>query len=231
MFRIPRIFKWEWKQKISNHEIILGPFVTGKRQNNSLSKTEVRCFSKQAFLIAALDAQGKAPTCTCQKDTLTRYLCYVNIYIHYTSKKCLAYSWLFPSHWGSSDEGSYSSSQCPLVDLCFCANSVLRSHLPCPSRLLHSSFMVILQPPYLCNLHICFPKAQPPKGITQESLILQPSQLFTKNQDLLWLCSDSDNLKWELLSTSTTSVTFTTFIGITLQYLTSAVSLYHRRGV
>jgi len=28
--------------------------------------------------------------------------------------------------WGSSDEGSYSSSWCLLVDLCFCANSVLR---------------------------------------------------------------------------------------------------------
>jgi len=37
---------------------------------------------------------------------------------------------------------------------------------------------IILQPPYLCSLHTCSPKA---KGIIQESLILQPSQLFTKN--------------------------------------------------
>ena len=61
--------------------------------------------------------------------------------------------------WGSSDEGSYSLSLCLLVDLCFCSNSVLRSHLPCPSRLLHSGPMVILQSPYLCSLHICSPKA------------------------------------------------------------------------
>jgi len=54
---------------------------------------------------------------------------------------------------------------------------------------------IILQPPYLCSLRICSPKAQPPKGIIQESLILQLSQLFTKNQDLLWLCNYSDHLK------------------------------------
>jgi len=56
-------------------------------------------------------------------------------------------------------------------------------------------FQIILQPPYLCSLHTCSPKAQPPKGIIQESLVLQPSQLFTKNQDLFWLCNDSDHLK------------------------------------
>jgi len=43
---------------------------------------------------------------------------------------------------------------------------------------------IILQPPYLCSLHTCSPKAQAPKRIIQESLVLQPSQLFTKNQDL-----------------------------------------------
>jgi len=38
--------------------------VTGKQQNNSLSKTEVWSFRKQAFFIAALDAQGiAAPKC------------------------------------------------------------------------------------------------------------------------------------------------------------------------
>ena len=34
---------------------------------------------------------------------------------------------------------------------------------------------IILQPPYLWSLYTCSPKAQPPKGIIQESLILQPS--------------------------------------------------------
>jgi len=43
---------------------------------------------------------------------------------------------------------------------------------------------IILQPPYLCSLHTCSPKAQAPKGIIQESLVLQPSKLFTKYQDL-----------------------------------------------
>jgi len=43
---------------------------------------------------------------------------------------------------------------------------------------------IILQPPYLCSLHTCSPKAQAPKGIIQESLVLQTSELFTKIQDL-----------------------------------------------
>jgi len=34
---------------------------------------------------------------------------------------------------------------------------------------------VILQPPHLCSLHTCSPKAQAPKGIIQESLVLQLS--------------------------------------------------------
>ena len=34
---------------------------------------------------------------------------------------------------------------------------------------------IILQPPYLCSLHTCSPKAQAPKGIIQESLVLQLS--------------------------------------------------------
>ena len=34
---------------------------------------------------------------------------------------------------------------------------------------------IILQPLYLCSLHTCSPKAQPPKGIIQESIILQTS--------------------------------------------------------
>jgi len=54
-----------------------------------------------------------------------------------------------------------------------------------PSRLLHYSLMVTLSPPYLCSLRICSPKAKLPKGIVLESLLLQPSQLFTKNQELL----------------------------------------------
>jgi len=37
------------------------------------------------------------------------------------------------------------------------------------------SLQIILQPPYLCSLHTCSPKAQTPKGIIQESLVLQPS--------------------------------------------------------
>jgi len=45
---------------------------------------------------------------------------------------------------GSSDEGLYSSSRCPLIDLCFCANSVLRSGISCPSRLLCYSLLVTL---------------------------------------------------------------------------------------
>ena len=53
---------------------------------------------------------------------------------------------------------------------------------------------LILQPPYLCSFQTYSPKAQP-KGIFQESLILQPSQIFTKNQDLLRLCKESDHLK------------------------------------
>jgi len=50
---------------------------------------------------------------------------------------------------------------------------------------------IILQPPCLCSLHT--PR---PKGIIQESLLLQPSQLFTKNQDLFWLRNVPDYLKW-----------------------------------
>ena len=65
-------------------------------------------------------------------------------HIHGSSENSLAYVNVFHAcllvspggHQGSSDEGSYSSSRCPLVDLCFCTNSVLRSHTPCPSRLL-----------------------------------------------------------------------------------------------
>jgi len=50
-----------------------------------------------------------------------------------------------------------------------------------------------------CSLLIsvaCIPVLPKPKGIIWESLILQPSQLFTKNQDLFWLCNASDHLKW-----------------------------------
>ena len=43
---------------------------------------------------------------------------------------------------------------------------------------------------------VCILVLPRPKGIIQESLILKPSQLFTKNQDLFWLCNDSDHLKW-----------------------------------
>ena len=35
---------------------------------------------------------------------------------------------------------------------------------------------IILQPPYLCSLHPCSPKAQAPNGIIQESLVLQLSR-------------------------------------------------------
>jgi len=45
---------------------------------------------------------------------------------------------------GSLYEGLHSSSQCLLVDLCFCTNSVLRSRIPCPTRLLRYSLMVTL---------------------------------------------------------------------------------------
>ena len=128
--------------------------VTGKQQNNSLSKTEVWSFRKWVFFIAARDAQGIAlPKCACRKDTTTSFLCCVNIHIHYISEKCLSYSYFFPENLlayvnvlhahllaplggcrGSSDEGWYSSSRCPLVYLCFCANSVLRWHIPCVFR-------------------------------------------------------------------------------------------------
>jgi len=60
---------------------------------------------------------------------------------------------------------------------------------------LGGGLQIILQPPYLCSLHTCSPKAQAPNGIIQEALVLQPSQLFTKSQDLFWLCNDSDHLK------------------------------------
>ena len=43
---------------------------------------------------------------------------------------------------------------------------------------------------------VCIPVLARPKGIIPESLISQLSQLFTKNQDLFWLCNDSDHLKW-----------------------------------
>jgi len=49
---------------------------------------------------------------------------------------------------------------------------------------LSAGIQIILQPPYLCSLHTCSPKAQAPKGIIQESLVLQPSELLTKIQDL-----------------------------------------------
>jgi len=56
---------------------------------------------------------------------------------------------------------------------------------------------IILQPPYLCSLHTCSPKAQAPKGVIQESLVLQPSQLFTKNEDL-FLITSNDNIPYML---------------------------------
>ena len=43
---------------------------------------------------------------------------------------------------------------------------------------------------------VCIPVLPRPKGIIPETLISQPSQLFTKNQDLFWLCNDSDHLTW-----------------------------------
>jgi len=53
-------------------------------------------FRKQTFFIAALDAQGIAPpSCAYRNDRSTRYLYYVNIHIHYISKKCLSYSCFF----------------------------------------------------------------------------------------------------------------------------------------
>jgi len=52
-------------------------------------------------------------------------------------------------HQGSSDEASYSSSQCPPTDHCFCANSVLGS--PCPSGLVCCGLVVSLQLSYLCS--------------------------------------------------------------------------------
>ena len=41
---------------------------------------------------------------------------------------------------------------------------------------LRRGLQIILQPLYLCSLHTCSPKAQAPKGIIQESLVLQLSQ-------------------------------------------------------
>jgi len=68
-------------------------------------------------------------------------------------------------------------------------------HRTCLFGVSWRGLQIILQPPYLCSLHTCSPKVQAPKGIIQESLVLQLSQLFTKNQDLFWLCNDSDHLK------------------------------------
>ena len=62
---------------------------------------------------------------------------------------------------------------------------------------LGGGLQIILQPPYLCSLHPCSPKAQAPKGMIQESLVLQPSQLFTKSQDL-FLTTWSDNIPYML---------------------------------
>ena len=49
---------------------------------------------------------------------------------------------------------------------------------------LSRGLQITLQPPYLCSLHNCSPKAQAPKGIIKETVVLQQSKLFTKNQDL-----------------------------------------------
>jgi len=72
-------------------------------------------------------------------------LAYVNIF-----HTCLLAS--LGGLWGSQDKGLYSSSQCLLVDLCFCADSVLRLRIPCPSRLFCSSLVALLVPLYLCSL-------------------------------------------------------------------------------
>ena len=45
---------------------------------------------------------------------------------------------------------------------------------------------IILQPPYLCSLHTCSPQAQVPKGIIQESLVLQPSQYSQRTKTCFW---------------------------------------------
>jgi len=70
----------------------------------------------------------------------------------------------------------------------FSENSLIYSNVrrTCFLGVSRRVLQIILQPPYLCSLHTCSPKAQAPKGVIQESLVLQPSQLFTKNQDLFW---------------------------------------------
>ena len=45
---------------------------------------------------------------------------------------------------------------------------------------------IVLQPPHLCSLHTCSPKAQTPKGIIQESLVLQPSQYSQRTKTCFW---------------------------------------------
>jgi len=95
--------------------------VTGKWQNNSLSETEVWSFRNPAFCAAELDAEGTAapPRCVCRKDRVTGYLCRVSTHIPHTPEKRLSSS----------------------------SNSVLRSPIPCPSRLLRHSLTAALQPP------------------------------------------------------------------------------------
>jgi len=90
---------------------------------------------------------------------------------------------------GASDEGPCSSSQSPLVDLCVCASSALRSPMLRPSRLLCSRLIALLVPLYLWSL------VPPPSqgravwsGIIYASLILQLPQFSTGNQDVLWFC-------------------------------------------
>ena len=145
--------------------------VTRKRQNSSLSRTSVWSFRKRACFAAALDARGwLRPNVRAGKtqllgiDAMLTYVFAIflrNAYhTHGFSENSFAYvnvlllCLLVPlgGRRGPADEGLYSSSRCLLVDLCFCANSVPRSRIPCSSRLFCSSLVALLVPLYLCSL-------------------------------------------------------------------------------
>jgi len=50
-----------------------------------------------------------------------------------------------------SDEGSYFSSRCLLVDLCSCANSVVKSRIPCPPRSLRCTKAIVEDNCQICK--------------------------------------------------------------------------------
>ena len=121
------------------------------------------------YLLQQWTHRGIAPPkCACRQAITTKHLYYIYIHVHGFSRNSSKYvnilcaGLLVPPGgcWGSSDEGSYSSSRYPLADLCFHADSVLRSRILCPSRLFCSILTVIFAPALPLEFHVCPSEAE-----------------------------------------------------------------------